>query len=126
MTPNHQRLSDAFRALEAVAGEGSPTLGAIVQEMGRRGHAMVILFLTLPFSLPLPVWGLSTPFGLVIALTALHMMLTRRLWLPRRLAARSVPSPPRPSACWRARSAMSVRAGGSCTPTRPWCASTPC
>ncbi len=90
MTANPQRLSEAFRAVEAMANEGSPTLGAIVQEMGRRGHAMVILFLTLPFSLPLPVWGLSTPFGLVIALTALHMMLTQRLWLPRRLAARTV------------------------------------
>ncbi len=92
MNEHRQRLSEAFRALESLAEGGSPTLSAIVQEMGRRGHAMVILFLTLPFSLPLPVWGLSTPFGLVIALTALHMTFTQRLWLPRRLAARTVPA----------------------------------
>lgn len=92
MTGSQPRLSDAFRDLEALAAGGALTLGTIVEEMGRRGHAMVILFLTLPFSLPLPVWGLSTPFGLVIALTALHMTMTQRLWLPRRLAARMVPA----------------------------------
>jgi hypothetical protein len=91
MTPDG-RLSAAFAALEAMAARGDPTLGEAVQEMGRRGHAMVILFLTLPFSLPLPVWGLSTPFGLAIALTALHMMVTNRLWLPRRIAERTVPA----------------------------------
>src|SRR5690349_1931981 len=91
MTGN-ARLSDAFAALSALADQGDPTLGAIVQEMGRRGHAMVILFLTLPFSLPLPVWGLSTPFGIAIAFTALHMMVTNRLWLPARIAQRPVPA----------------------------------
>jgi hypothetical protein len=88
----HERLSDAFSALAALAERGDPTLGEIVQEMGLRGHAMVILFLTLPFSLPLPFWGLSSPFGVAIAITALHMMVTNRLWLPRRIAARPVPA----------------------------------
>lgn len=86
------RLSEAFRALAALAEQGDPTLGAVVREMGRRGHAMVIVFLTLPFCLPLPVWGLSTPFGIAIAVTALHMMVTQRLWLPRGIAARTVPA----------------------------------
>ena len=86
------RLSEAFRALEALAAEGDPTLEVIVQTMGQRGHAMVILILTLPFCLPLPVWGLSTPFGIAIAVMALHMMITRRLWLPRRIAQRPVPA----------------------------------
>jgi hypothetical protein len=89
---SNARLSSAFAALAALAEGGDPTLGALVAEMGRRGHAMVILFLTLPFSLPLPVWGLSTPFGIAVALTALHMMLAGRLWLPRRIAARPVPA----------------------------------
>ncbi|HEX7926950.1 MAG TPA: exopolysaccharide biosynthesis protein [bacterium] len=86
------RLSDAFAAVSALADQGDPSLGVIVKEMGRRGHAMVILFLTLPFSLPLPVWGLSTPFGIAIGFTALHMMVTNRLWLPARIAQRPVPA----------------------------------
>lgn len=104
MTPP-ERLSAVFQAIAAQAeqgaaqakqgaaqaGQGPATLGDLVAEMGRRGHAMVILFLTLPFCLPLPVWGLSTPFGIAIAVTALHMMVTQRLWLPRRIAARPVP-----------------------------------
>jgi hypothetical protein len=86
------RLAGQFAALEALAERGDLPLGEIVHEIGRHGHALVILVLTIPFSLPLPVWGLSTPFGLVIALTALHMIFTRHLWIPGPLARRTVPA----------------------------------
>jgi hypothetical protein len=84
------RLSDEFRALEALAARGDPSLGQIVEALGQRGHALVIVFLTLPFAFPLPLWGISSVFGALIALTAVHMMLAGRLWLPRRWAARPV------------------------------------
>ena len=90
--PHTHRLSDEFRALEKLAARGNPPLGRIVAAMGRRGHAMVIVFMTLPFAFPLPVWGLSTVFGGLIALTAVHMMVSGRLWLPKRWAARPIPA----------------------------------
>jgi hypothetical protein len=87
-----RKLSDQFRAIEALAARADPTLGALVEEMGARGPMLVILFLALPFCQPIPLLGLSPLFGSAIVITAAHLVFATRLWLPRRARERRLPA----------------------------------
>lgn len=53
---------------------------------------VLLIILALPFLLPVPLPFLSTPFGVVIALTGLRIALRRKAWIPARLASREVPA----------------------------------
>lgn len=65
-----------------------PSIGEIVDSIGDKGFGLLFLVLSLPSALPVPAPGYSTPFGIVIVLLAMQMVLGRRkLWLPERLRA---------------------------------------
>ena len=58
---------------------------------GRTLNILIIL-LSLPFLLPIPLPFLSTPFGVLIALTGLRIALRRKPWVPAWLAHRQLPA----------------------------------
>jgi hypothetical protein len=71
-------------------------LREVVEVLHGRGYTLLLLLLAIPFCTPLPLPGLSTPFGMVIALLGLRMALGQKPWLPdwlldRRLPARFFP-----------------------------------
>lgn len=75
------------RVLTSESAHG-PSIGEITRAVGEKGFGLVLLVLALPSALPVPAPGYSTPFGIVITLVALQMLLGRqRLWLPQRLQA---------------------------------------
>jgi len=51
-----------------------------------------MMLLTLPFLLPVSVPGMSTPFGLAIAVIAVQLALGRLPWLPRWLLDQPLPA----------------------------------
>jgi hypothetical protein len=53
---------------------------------------LLVLLLALPFITPIPLPGLSTPFGLAIALIALRLSLGQRPWLSMRLQRKTLPA----------------------------------
>ncbi len=58
----------------------------ITLAVGEKGFGLLLMVLALPSALPIPAPGYSTPFGIVITLVALQMIVGRRtVWLPRRL-----------------------------------------
>ena len=57
-----------------------------------RGYTLLLILLALPFCTPLPLPGLSTPFGAVVALIGLRLALRQRPWLPQRLLLLQLPS----------------------------------
>lgn len=61
------------------------TLGDLMQVLGARVSALLILVCALPFCSPITIPGLSTPFGLVIAFLAARYAAGLPPWLPRRL-----------------------------------------
>jgi hypothetical protein len=63
----------------------SVTLREVMALLEGRGYVLLVLLLALPFSTPIPLPGLSTPFGFVIALIGLRLALGRKPWLPARL-----------------------------------------
>lgn len=79
--PFLQHLDD----LEAVCKDGKgPSIWDIVTIFGAEGHYVLMLFLIVPFLQPIPLFGLSTPFGLFIGLVAALAYLGKPPWLPRR------------------------------------------
>lgn len=82
----HLPLGDALEELlKSDEGRG-PSIGEIVDTVGEKGFGLILMVLSLPSALPVPAPGYSTPFGIVIGLIALQMMLGRQtLWVPEKL-----------------------------------------
>jgi len=81
--PVSQSLSD----LAATLPEDGLTLHELLERIGEQGLLLVSILLSVPFLLPwLP--GASTPFGLLVVLVGVGIMLDRVPWLPRWLTNR--------------------------------------
>lgn len=61
------------------------TLADIAAHIGPQGHGFLVLFLIIPFIVPVSLPGLSTPFGLAVAAIGISMARDIPLWLPERL-----------------------------------------
>ncbi|MGE5085904.1 MAG: exopolysaccharide biosynthesis protein [Bacillota bacterium] len=70
--------------LQEEASQGDISLSRIFALLGEEGHAMLIVFLSLPYIFPIPVPGLSTISGALIILIAFFLFLKKRPWLPKR------------------------------------------
>jgi hypothetical protein len=83
-------LLDHIDAIEALCERGDPRLREILGIFGPDGHYVTLLFLVLPFLQPIPLFGLSTPFGLLIAVISVLAFLRRPTWVPARWADRTL------------------------------------
>ena len=57
-----------------------------------RGFDVLLLLIGLPFLTPIPLPGLSTPFGFVVLVIGARLALGRRPWLPGKLLRRELPA----------------------------------
>ncbi len=88
--PVMTRFSDELvKLLEAAKGQPM-TLGHALDMLKERGDAMFIILITIPFIIPLPAFGLSTPVGVAVALMGICVFRGTRLWLPRKLRDREI------------------------------------
>jgi hypothetical protein len=92
--PRRLRLDELLRELGAHDGELPPgrahalTVGALVDKAAEAGFGFLIGVLAL---IAIPFFGLSTPFGLAIALLGAQLMVGRRQpWLPARARRREL------------------------------------
>ena len=67
------------------------TLKGILAATQGRGFDLLLVLICLPFLTPIPLLGLSTPFGLVVFLIGARLALGRQPWLPRRIWKRELP-----------------------------------
>lgn len=82
-----QRLSAQLRQLADREEHQELTLGGLMDELQGRVYTLLLLVLALPMCQPVPLPGLSTPFGVAIALLGLRFALSQRPWMPKRLLA---------------------------------------
>lgn len=100
VAPRRIRLDELLHELGARAalddaavdgGEPRPaclTVGELVDKAAEAGFGFLVAILTL---IAIPFFGLSTPFGLAIALIGAQMMVGRRQpWLPKRARRREI------------------------------------
>lgn len=75
----------------AAFAERAVRLRDVLEVMHSRGYTVLLILLALPFCTPIPLPGLSGPFGLVIAFIGLRLALGRKPWLPARLLDTQLP-----------------------------------
>jgi hypothetical protein len=83
-------LLDHLHDVEAACEKGDPTIAQIFKIFGADGHFVLIVFLILPFLQPVPLMGLSTPFGLLIGVVGVFALLRKPPLVPKRWADRRV------------------------------------
>lgn len=88
---HHRRLSEVIERLIAEFQTRPVTLREVIVVLEGRAYNLLMLLLALPFLLPLPLPGLSTLLGSVIAVIALRLTLGQKPWLPKRLLDRELP-----------------------------------
>jgi len=89
--PGAFRLSEELAKLEKKSREQSINLGDVIFLLDERAHTFLLLLLSLPFVQPIPLPGLSTPFGVAIALLGIGFLLGKKPWLPQRLLKTQLP-----------------------------------
>ena len=93
--PEHEPLSRRLaRVIEANSRPEGATLNELLESTGGRGAYLIIILLSLPFILPVSIPGVSTVFGIAVALLSLKLALGHAPKLPgiignRRLSAAS-------------------------------------
>lgn len=86
------RLSDDLkRILDQAHGEGQ-TLAQIIQILHGRGFDCFIVLLALPFCTPIPLPGLSVPFGIILMLFGARIAVRKKPWLPKKLMDYEIPA----------------------------------
>jgi hypothetical protein len=90
--PAHRpHFSEEVERLIAAFAERAVRLRDVLEVMHSRGYTVLLILLSLPFCTPIPMPGLSAPFGLVIAFIGLRLALGQKPWLPARLLDTQLP-----------------------------------
>jgi len=87
-----RRLSEEIQRLVVTFSERPVRLREIVEVTQGRGYTLLLILLALPFCTPLPLPGISTPFGAVIALIGLRLSFRLKPWLPQKLLDTQLPA----------------------------------
>ncbi len=85
-------FSQELRHLADQFADRPARLSEILAATQSRGVNLLLLLIGLPFLTPIPLPGLSTPFGLVVMVIGAAMALDRRPWLPATLLQRELPA----------------------------------
>lgn len=86
-----RKLSDELAMILREFEVETVTLREVLALLHGRGYVLLLMLLALPFCQPLPLPGLSTPLGLIIAIIGTRLALGHKPWLPRRLLDTRLP-----------------------------------
>jgi len=85
-------LAEYFSTLqERAKSHNSMTLNEILKHFGSKSHLVFIALLSIPFNQPVPLFGLSTPIGIVMAIVAGFYVFNRPPKIPKKFAELKIP-----------------------------------
>lgn len=84
-------FSRELHALEEKSAGRPLSLLEILEATQGRGFDLLLICISLPFVTPIPLPGLSTPFGLVVSVIGARLAIGRKPWLPQSLLQRKLP-----------------------------------
>lgn len=88
----HRSTSQMLQEVAASPGE-TMTIRDLSARLGDRGFGLMLLLFALPNAIPLPIIGISTLTSLPLIFFSAQLMMGReRVWLPRWLADRQIPT----------------------------------
>lgn len=82
LSASESTFSAELSAMSSRYHEQPVPLGELLDSFGSRGSALLVVICALPFSTPVSIPGLSTPFGLVILFLATRYFFGLSPWLP--------------------------------------------
>jgi len=86
-----RRLSEELQHLIALFAERSVRLREVLAVLHKRGYTVLLILLVFPFCTPIPLPGVSIPFGIAVAFIGLRLALGQKPWLPARLLDTELP-----------------------------------
>ena len=90
-----QTLEDRLLLLKDLTEEQSHiSIRKILRILSGKGRLLILILLALPFCLPLPLPGMSVPFGLLIAFFGVRMTLGKGMWLPSKILSKKIKTSP--------------------------------
>jgi len=84
------RLSDDLQTILDRAAGNALSLRRVIEILHGRGFDVLVIVVVLPFCQPIPLPGVSTPFGLALMVFGLRIALRQRPWLPDWLLRREI------------------------------------
>ncbi|MBP9840890.1 MAG: exopolysaccharide biosynthesis protein [Simkaniaceae bacterium] len=87
-----QTLEERLLLLRKEAKGASLAIAEILRILSGKGRSLTLILLSIPFCQPIQIPGLSTPFGLAIAFIGLRIIFGKRIWLPKKLLEKQIPS----------------------------------
>jgi hypothetical protein len=84
------KLSDELVRLSRVCDKDPLVLSQLIRALRSRGHAVITLFMSFPFMLPVPLPGLSMLLGAIIILCGIRISAHARPWIPRKWRKRKI------------------------------------
>lgn len=87
------RLSDELLLILRRASGNPLTLQQIIEILHGRAFNIIVILMALPFCTPIPLFGLSTPFGLALMIFGLRIAWRKKPWLPKGILNRQIPYP---------------------------------
>lgn len=85
------KFSQELQELARQFADRPARLSELLAATQGRGFDLLLLVIALPFLTPIPLPGLSTPFGIVVLLIGARLALGRRPWLPEQLLRWQLP-----------------------------------
>ncbi len=86
-----RKLSEEFALILKEFEVETVTLREVLALLHGRGYVLLVMLLALPFCQPIPLPGLSTPLGLIIAIIGARLAMGWKPWLPQRLLDTRLP-----------------------------------
>jgi hypothetical protein len=89
--PDHLTFSQELEQLAKAFSDRSTRVSEILKATKGRGFNLLLVCVSLPFVTPIPLPGLSIPFGLVVALVGARLATGHKPWLPQRFLSKELP-----------------------------------
>ena len=89
---NRELKKDLIALFEKSQRHPTISIKEILEVLSGKGRGLILMFLSLPFCQPLQIPGLSTPFGLIIAFIGARIAFSKRIWLPKTVLLKTIPS----------------------------------
>ncbi len=86
-----RRLSEDLAGLVDTFEHRAVALREVFEALHGRGFDMLLILLTLPFCTPIPLPGVSTVLGILVAFIGLRLSLGQKPWLPARMLEHRLP-----------------------------------
>lgn len=84
-------ISGLIGQLEERFAQSGLTVGELLYALQGKGHAAIMVILSLPFCFPIQIPGLSTPFGIILFYSGMRIAFAQKPWLPGWLLSRNIP-----------------------------------